>query len=245
MSARSAEGDLTAYFEEASGWDRDRLADTQRSMRRAWVVASAAGLCALGASLALVLLLPLKRVEPYVIRVDATTGVVDVVPVYRGTASLPETVTRYLLANYVRVCERFNYATAESDYQECGAFQTPQGNQAWYALWNPSNPNSPLNLHRDGSIVAVQIESVSFLQPGNRTELAQIRYRKVEQNADGEPRQVTHWIATVQYGYQPPSADARLRAWNPLGFRILHFTTEPEVLNEAPASAPAAAGSRP
>ena len=37
---------------------------------------------------------------------------------------MPETVTRYLLDHYVTVCERFNFATAESDYEECGAFHS-------------------------------------------------------------------------------------------------------------------------
>ena len=72
------------------------------------------------------LLMPLKRVEPFVVRVDNATGVVDVVPVYTGNASMPEAITRYLLTHYVTVCERFNFATAESDYEECGSFHTAQ-----------------------------------------------------------------------------------------------------------------------
>ena len=46
-------------------------------------------------------------------------------------------MTRYFLTHYVTVCERFNFSTAESDYEECGAFHSAQRNQAWYALWNP------------------------------------------------------------------------------------------------------------
>ena len=92
---------------------------------------------------ALMLLMPLKHVEPFVVRVDNATGIVDVVPVYQGRHGMQEAVTRYLLTHYVTVCERFNYATAESDYEECGAFHTAQRNQAWYALWNPNNPHRP------------------------------------------------------------------------------------------------------
>ena len=55
----------------------------------------------------------------------------------------PEAVTRYFLDHYVTVCERFNFSTAESDYQECGAFHTAQRNQAWYAAWNKTNPQLP------------------------------------------------------------------------------------------------------
>ena len=38
--------------------------------------------------LALVLLMPLKSVEPFVVRVDRSTGVIDVVPMYGGGAPL-------------------------------------------------------------------------------------------------------------------------------------------------------------
>ena len=40
--------------------------------------------CAVASAVALMVLMPLKRVEPFVIRVDNTTGLVDVVPVYTG-----------------------------------------------------------------------------------------------------------------------------------------------------------------
>ena len=85
------------------------------------------------------------------------------------------------------VCERFNFATAESDYEECGAFHAAQRNQAWYALWNPSNPNSPLNLHKDGSTVARRCSrSVSSRRGNGIEDLAQVRYLKAERA--GKPR---------------------------------------------------------
>lgn len=236
-AARNTEAaDLEAYLQEAREWDRDRIAQWQRNARHAWWVAAAAGVCTLGCACALLLLVPLKRVEPFVIRVNDTTGVVDVVPVYTGHMSLPDSVTRYFLSHYVQVCERFDYATAESDYEECGAFQTAQRNQAWYALWSRSNPLSPLNVHRDGSVVSVQIESVSFFRrAGGLSDLAQVRYLKIEHAASGVQQQITHWIATIQYAYSAPSQDPGVRSWNPLGFKVVQFVPEPEVLHEAPA----------
>ena len=101
-----------------------------------------------------------------------------------AAAALEQSVTRYFLTHYVTVCERFNFATAESDYEECGAFHSAQRNQAWYALWNPNNPASPLNVHKDGSSVRVQVESVSFFQrAAASTDLAQVRYVKAERTA--------------------------------------------------------------
>ena len=227
---------LASYFREAVSWDEDRREQARRSARRAWQIAGAAWLCAMAVSVALALLMPLKRVEPFVVRVDSSTGVVDVVPVYEGRGSAEPAVTRYFLTHYITVCERFNYATAESDYEECGAFHTGQRNQAWYALWNTNNPASPLNVHKDGSSVRVQVESVSFFQRASGVrDLAQVRYLKAERQGSGADEHITHWIATVQYLYTAPSADPRVRRWNPLGFKIVELTSEPEVL-AAPAA---------
>jgi type IV secretion system protein VirB8 len=238
----AADSALKAYLQESNAWDQDRLAALRIARRRAWQVAAVAGACALAASLALVMLLPLKSVEPFVIRVDRSTGVVDVVPIYAGRLEAAQSVTRYFLTHYVMVCERFNLATAESDYEECGAFHTAHGNQLWAALWSRSNPLSPLNLHRDGSEVSVQIESVSFIQRvSGVADLAQVRYLKTEHSLDGQAQRVSHWIATIQYAYAAASVDPGVRRWNPLGFKIVNFVAEPEVIRDSPAEVPAAA----
>jgi type IV secretion system protein VirB8 len=225
---------LEAYLKEAVTWDADRQSLLQRSERTAWWVAGAGWLCAVASAVALLLLMPLKGVEPFVIRVDNATGIVDVVPVFAGRAPLEETVTRYFLTHYITVCERFNLVTAESDYEECGAFHTAQRNQAWYALWNTNNPRSPLNVHKDGSSVRVEVQSVSFFRRANGVEdLAQVRYIKSEHASGGAAEHVTHWIATVQYVYSTPSKDPKTRRWNPLGFKIVDLGLEPEVTTSA------------
>jgi type IV secretion system protein VirB8 len=237
MNVTAPQPNLEAYFSEAASWDMDRVEQARRAARVAWRAATAAAICALAATVALALLLPLKRVDPFVIRVDNTTGIVDVVPVYTGQGALDETVTRYFLTHYVNICERFNQSTAESDYEECGAFHSAQRNQAWYALWNPNNPHSPLNLHKDGSMVSVQVESVSFFKRASGVaDMAQVRYLKAERPALGTPPRISHWIATVQYAYAMPSADPKTRRWNPLGLKLLEFVAEPEVLSEPAAT---------
>ena len=225
---------LGSYFQEAMSWDADKVALIERSARTAWRVAGAGWICAIASTGALLALMPLKRVEPFVVRVDNSTGVVDVVPVFAGHARMDEAVTRYFLTHYVNVCERFNFSTAESDYEECGAFHSAQRNQAWYALWNPTNPSSPINLHKDGSSVRVQVESVSFFQRTTGVvDLAQVRYVKADRQGVGAEERFSHWIASIQYGYADPSKDPRVRRWNPLGFRIVDFRPEPEVITES------------
>jgi type IV secretion system protein VirB8 len=236
----SEDAALTQYLNEAACWDADRVQQTQRTTRFALGLAGIGWIAVLALAIALMLLMPLKNVEPFVVRVDNATGIVDVVPVYAGTAAMPESVTRYLLTHYVTVCERFNFSTAESDYEECGAFHTAQRNQAWYAQWNPNNPASPLNAYKDGASVRSEVTAVSFFKRANgMADLAQVRYIKAKRAGGGGVETVTHWIATLQYAYADPSMDPKVRRWNPLGFKVVDFRPEPEIL---PESAPTHAG---
>ena len=224
--------DLKSYFREAASWDIDRAAQAIGRARIAWGVAGLGWISAIAASVSLALLMPLKTVEPYVIRVDNSTGIVDIVPMYAGHAEMGETVARYLLTHYVTVCEGFSFATAERDYEECGAYHGVKRNTEWYNLWNQTNPASPLNLNKDGSVIRVQVTAVTFFRKANGTsELAQVRYIK-GRSLSGAAEQLTHWIATIQYVYAEPSRDATVRRWNPLGFKIVDFRPEPEVVHE-------------
>lgn len=236
---------LEPYYAEAASWDQDRRAHHRRVTTLAMGMAGVGWVCSLLLGAALLRLVPLKRVEPYVIRVDNSSGVVDVVPVYAGTAPLPEVVARYFLNHYVTVCERFDYATAESDYEECGAFHTAARNQTWSTLWARSNPLSPLNVFRDGSSERAQVSAVSFFQRASGvSDLAQVRYTRAKRQSGGAAEEVTHWIATVQYAFAAPPTDPKVRRWNPLGFKVIEFRSEPEVLGE-PAATPAVAASAP
>jgi len=226
----TAEAELEDYFREARSWDADRTYQGHRMLRLAAWVAAAGWICAMASAAALVLLMPLKRVDPFVVRVDNTTGIVDVVPPYDGNATPQEAVTRYFLTHYLTICERFNFATAESDYEECGAFHSPQRNQIWYAAWTATNPASPLNVHKDGSTVRVQVTSVSFFtRASGLSDLAQVRYLKALRRGVDSEETFSHWVATIQFAYTAPAKDPKIRGWNPLGFKIVDFKSEPEL----------------
>jgi type IV secretion system protein VirB8 len=225
---------LKEYFEEAASWDTDRLARAENSARWARRVAALFAVIAVSSLGAVVALVPLKTVEPFVIRVDNSTGVVDVVPAYTGGASPGEVVSRYLLTHYVTTCERFALAVAEQDYSECGAFHNAARNQQWAAQWAIGNPESPLNRFRDGTTVRAEVHSVSFFgRADGARDLAQVRFsRELRPGGSGTP-QTTRWIATVQFAYGRPPNDPATRRWNPLGFRILDYRLEPEVASSS------------
>ena len=76
-----------------------------------------------------------------------------------------------------------------------------------------------------------------FTRADGLQDLAQVRYTKAARAGGGGQDQVTHWIATVQFAYGEPSKDPRIRHWNPLGFKVVDFHAEPEILpSETPAA---------
>lgn len=224
------EAAVEAYLEEARGWDLDRARAAERSARRAWWVAGLACLLAAVAVVAIAGLTPMKTVEPFVVRVDNATGIVDVVPRYAGEVEWPEAVTRHLVTQYVITRERYVAALAEADYEQVGAYHGAAMNQAWAGLWDRNNAASPLNLHRDGSSVRVQVKAVSFISRASGVaDLAQVRFLRATSLGQGAER-VGHYVATLHYAYGPPSSDERLRGLNPLGFKVLEYRVEPEIV---------------
>jgi type IV secretion system protein VirB8 len=234
---------LERYLQEAQSWEMDRARRSRRSEKIAWTVAGVASLIALLAVGALAGLTPLKERFPIIVRVDSSTGIVDIVPSYEGTTDIEEVVTRHLLSNYVIARERYFYGTAEADYELVAAENSPRLNQEWAALWSTNNPLSPLNVFKDGTTVRTQVRSVTFLKLGSGNDkLAQVRFSRYARPGGTGAEQATHWVSTIEFAYTKPSTDDKTRSLNPLGFRVVEYRREPEVATSG--MSPARADSR-
>ena len=85
-------------------------------------------------------------------------------------------------------------------------------------------------MHKDGSTVRAQVTSVSFFtRASGVADLAQVRYLKALRQGVGAEETFSHWVATIQFAYADPAKDPKIRRWNPLGFKIVDFKSEPEV----------------
>ena len=227
MSRDSA---LDLYLQEAQSWELERARRAERSARIAWIVAAASAAAAVLAVAAVCGLTPLKQPVPVLIRVDSSSGIVDIVPTYEGTTDIEQVVTRNLLQNYVIARERYFYGTAEADYELVASQNSPRLNQEWASLWAADNPASPLNIYKDGTTVRTQVRSVTFLrlESGN-DRLAQVRFTRYTRAGGTGEEQASHWVSTIEFAYVQPSKDHKWRSLNPLGFRVVEYRREPEV----------------
>lgn len=218
--------DLRAYFAEARTWDHDRLRAAQRSRRLAWSAAGAASLLATAAVAAVAALAPLKTVEPYVVRVDRSTGAVEVMTGLRGGKELTyeEAVTKSFLATYVRTRESWMPSAAEENFRQVSIMSTPEEQQRWAAAFRPSNPASPQVAFGPSADAQVSIRAISFVSPS----VANVRFHRTVRL--GGQVVESDWIATAAFAYaQAPMSEAdRLR--NPLGFQVSTYRADPEVV---------------
>lgn len=219
-------GDLKTYFERARLWEQDLLLSAQKSKRLAWTVAAiACGLTFVSVG-AVAALAPLKTVEPFVIRVDNSTGIVDIVSTLReGSSTYGEAVTRYFLAKYVRAREGFSRAEAEANFRTVSLLSNGPEQNRFVAYFRGSNPDSPQVAYGRSGIAETKIKTISLLGPN----LASVRF--LRETRKGEETKTSHWIATITFEVRP---DAKVstndRLVNPIGFLVSEYHADPEVL---------------
>ncbi|TCM52616.1 type IV secretion system protein VirB8 [Rhizobium sp. PP-F2F-G48] len=216
---------LKSYFDKARRFDQDRLLRVERSARMAWGVAVAAGVIAALAVFSVAALTPLKTVEPFVIRVDNSTGIVDVVSALTSTAgTYDEAVTKYFAARYVRAREGYVQSEAEENFRTVSLLSSAAEQTRFASLYRGGNPDSPQNLYGRGATAEITIKSISLIS----ASVVSVRY--IRTVTRGEETTITHWVATLTYAYTNAPMSSTDRLTNPLGFVVSEYRADPEAI---------------
>lgn len=245
MNSKVEKMDFENYLREARSWETDKVRDIQKSNKLAWRIAMASGAIALALAIAVAMLTPLKSVVPFVVRVDNSTGIVDVVETMKdGKTNYDEAVNKFFTQWYVRYREGYSKELAEDYYANVGIMSVGLEQQKYYEFFNPKNPLSPLNVFGPYARVRIDIKGTSFI----RSNVALVRYTKKIERGPDKPL-ITHWAATITFKYSGAPMSEKDRAINPLGFQVLEYRNDPDALpteavaqvrhDEAPSSAPA------
>jgi type IV secretion system protein VirB8 len=81
-----------------------------------------------------------------------------------------------------------------------------------------------------------------FTRSDGVTDVAQVRYVKAKRQAGSSDEQNSYFIASIRYAFVSAPSEPAMRRWNPLGFKVIDFHSEPEAL--PPAQSVAAAGGK-
>ena len=137
----------------------------------------ATALCAVGA---MVVLLPLKEIRPYVVMVDRQSGESELV-VSTRPADLAETdaVRQAELVRYVT--EREPYDTADNRERIPAVLATSQAQAATSlrALWTQASDQYPPALYGEDSLIRVKVRSIAVLNDATAQVRLMMRSRSV------------------------------------------------------------------
>lgn len=226
MKNKSREA-LDAYYREAGSWADDRQAMLESSKRTAWIVAGGASTIAVCEAVALLLLTPLKTVEPYTLLVDKQTGFVQALQPVNAQRIAPDSaLTQSFLVQYVIARESFDINAVQTNYRKVSLWSEGNARSAYVASMQAANPDSPLTRLPRSTIVETRVKSVSPLG-GNR---AMIRFDTVRRDADGRQMPAQPWVAVVAYRYSGEPMRLEDRFLNPLGFEVTGYQRNAEAL---------------
>ncbi|WP_053999685.1 virB8 family protein [Ahrensia marina] len=221
MSKRTAEE--TAYTFE------DEVFFQLRSQRNRWMLVALLALTmAVVCMVAVLSLLPLKEIRPYVVMVDKTTGAAEkVVQVRPVSLAEQEAVRQAELVSYVTDRETYDIADNETRIPDVLTRSEEQARSSLVALWTRGNENYPPNIYTTRSRLSVEIISITLLTEGT----AQVRFRK-SLETEGEQPIVRDFVATVGFAFQPKVERNLQAVWkNPFGFIVTNYRVDAETLS--------------
>lgn len=232
------------FFKASRDWEEDRASRSERSERRAWVVAGVATAAALLAVGGMALLAPFKRVVPMVFAVDKASGNTELVNAAddRNVAQLgyQELLDKHWASRYVMSRESYFYRLLQTDYDTVLMLSADDVGRDYARVFEGVDPRDkklgPMTEWK------VTILSVSLQKDGVGNK-AVVRFQREQRRLDAErPEMPTYYVATMAYEYKPSMfGKEKDLIVNPLGFRVTNYRLDTELAPVAESVAAAAA----
>ncbi|TIQ34075.1 MAG: type VI secretion protein [Mesorhizobium sp.] len=224
-SIPAATGNLVdeRYYRAGATWEDDTHRSLRRSRTLAWLVSGAASVVAGLSLLTLVLILPLKQFEPYVIEVDKTTGYLEVARALKpGDLSQNEAVTAANLVRYIRARETYDAREIKQNYDLAQLYSTGTASRDLTWAYTPSNAQSLDKVYGRNVTISVDVKSVSLLN----STTASVRFSTTTRRENSST--TDNWVAVVKFRYTTTPIKNEWRFDNPLGFQVIEYRRDQE-----------------
>lgn len=226
---------LSDYYREAESWSADRERAASSSRKFAWIVAGVAASIALLEAIALVIMLPLKTVVPYTLLVDRQTGYVQALkPLEREIVAPDRALVRSFLAQYVIAREGFDIDTLRDTYRKVALWSAGEARNRYIADVQASNPLSSLATLPRRALVDVEVRSISSLN----ADTVLVRFSTIRTDPGGQRQEPQLWAAVIKYRFSGEAMTATDRLLNPLGFQVVRYRRDAEMVAPQPAATP-------
>ncbi|MCT7947691.1 virB8 family protein [Shewanella septentrionalis] len=215
------------YLAQMRGFEEDRINLAKQSAKTAWKVATGFGVVALAAVAAVAMMMPLKQVEPYLLRVDNATGHTEMVRPLADAKSITygEVLDKYWLNRFIIERNGYEWETVQNSYNSVKLMSNRQVFGAYSGYI--TGANSPAKTFGENKVIKINVQGIAFLPATSKEQtLAQVRFTRIVENSEGVEAigsQPTTWTATVTFDYNGNVKTEKERRINPLGFRVTSY----------------------
>ncbi len=201
----------------------------EKSNKRAWTVAWIAIFIAILMGGLIAFMLPLKKVEPYVIAIDKTTGMTELkTAVDKETLQPVEAMDKYFASSYVDKRESYYYDFLSKDYIYVQLLSSPTVAKEYRAIYEGNNARDKI-LGNHYKVIGKVLSVVLGNSAGTKTATIRIKLTKKDLRT-GNVERSTVKVVTLSYDYFPEQLETEEeRLLNPLGFKVLTYRVDNEV----------------
>ncbi len=219
---------LRAYYQSGDIWEQEIVKRAKRSRSLAWFVTTIFAGMTILSLLALVMLVPLKTFEPYIVEVDKNTGYIEVKSGLTRPTSLTEqqAVTQANIVRYIRAREGYDPYAIEQNFGIAALLSTGKAASDLQDLFSTANVKNPARAYGKNKRVTTEIASVTL--PNSSTGIVRFATNETS-DTETIPR---HWIAVVRYRYTDTPETNEWRFENPLGFQVYDYRRDQETVTE-------------
>lgn len=213
------------YYKSIQSFITNENERNAKFFKMGWKLTGILSICCILQSIALTTLMPLKTAIPYVMRVDSTSGYIDIAkPLEDDKVTYDEVLSKFFLKEFVINRESYDWNTIQNMFDKTKLLS----NSDVFAEYefNIQSDLSPLKILRKEKKVVVAVRGVTFIN-----NLAQVRFAKLVKNKDGTPAtgyKPTTWIATIDFDYEKEIKTEAERLENPLGFQVISYRVDVE-----------------
>jgi len=197
-----------------------------KSNKRAWIITfiSTILLCAV---ILLYLFKPLIKTEPFVIQVDKTTGLTQMLSsVSEKKITYDEAIDKFFTSQYVKKREQYFYSLLSKDYVYVQLNSTPKVAEEYIKIYTGKESRDKIlgqGIEEKVKVLSVTLGENAYIK--NATVRIKIDTYKKGVVVDSKIK-----IVTLAYTYMPAlKATEKERLSNPLGFKVTSYRVDAEV----------------
>ena len=200
----------------------------KKSNQRAWIVAFFSVIVALASVLAVSFLTPLKTVEPYVIRVDNVTGMVDILTTLNEEKiTSNEAIDKHFITQYVKAREGYYYDMLNKDYVLVQLLSSPEVASDYRLIYEGENARDAElknNYQIDPQILSIVLNNSN----GVKIATTRLKLKIFNKSTQGIVEKMI--VVTLSYDYFLEAIREQDRLDNPLGFKVLNYRVDEEIV---------------